>query len=343
MEQNQLDPIENNDIPFNQNCLDSQARLVVESPYPIDQEDDVADYSKPPEDTPKKAPKRKRKLLPIILASIAGLLVLAIVIGLCTNWYGFYGPGAKILSAGKETIAAGSFTVDIFFQVGKSTREYTMQVVFDPDARVLSVLCQEDDGNLGFAIYNGFFINSKKKKTDIREPLDKLFDMFSSGDGSKKSWEERLKDINEELYEQVRDKIDFDKINRCLVRFYRKLNSNQWLEKNAGYSMEKRNNITMYRFEPDTYELLDASLECFRDIFQDEEDFESIQDSLREEKENLNSVDYQISFGIQEDLMTHIGLEIRNTKLITFNLNISDIGSTGIDTDTLAKLLEKAR
>lgn len=300
----------------------------------------------PAEEAQAAPPKKKRKRLPIVLSVIASVLVVAIIAGLLTNWFGFYGPGAKIISAFKNTFEEGNLSIT-FTVNGDASDQITCKLDIDQQRNDLSLVLIKGEDELICAIREGYLIARNISWTgqnsytayNISTYLDAFFE--SSSDGISASMVEKLlKGISPALYEDVCKFVDFDKLDGCLLKLYRKLNSDSWLKKNAGYSQTKANGATVYSFDPDTYDLAHATLECFKKVFRDEGDYDSLQDALSHSKDSLQELDYTVEFEVKDKKLTALGLQVPNH--FELDIRFDCIGSTSIDTASLDALLDKA-
>ena len=68
---------------------------------------------------------------------------------------------------------------------------------------------------------------------------------------------------------------------------FRKLNSNSWLKENVGYQKKKADGVTKHCFAPDTYDFLQASLGFFEPAFRTKDDYEEVEQYLRDDREFL--------------------------------------------------------
>lgn len=296
--------------------------------------------------------KAKRKRWPLVLGIVLGCLVLLIggvvTAGLMTNWFGFYGPMTKIALAGKNTLDSGSFTCIGTITTDSADTTVTVKTQIDPAQRELNMALLSQRGSTIAAVYDGNFIVNYVlacSKTDISSGVDTFFNLAygSSGDGEQ-DWEKTFQEFDDALYNEYKDDIDFEKIDKCLINYFRQLNSNRWLGENAGFSEETRDGVTYYRFSPDLHKLLTASLECFRDIFKNEDTYRKALNYLNDQKTTLKERDFMVCFGIAEDMLVHLELKMdADTGTTAFDLEISDFGSTAVDVAALKKLLDKCK
>lgn len=311
--------------------------------------------------TPSPKPKRKRRriILPIILSVIAVVLVVAIVAGLLTNWFGFYGPAAKIKSAAEKTLKAENFTVvvtssseydydDIFGNDKKvRTKETTYEISIDFEKEDITVVGVDEEGNITSAIYNGYSIyyselSSSYTCYDYSEEIEQIFTLYKCAED--KDFEKLLEEyLDEDEIEEIEEDINLKKLKNAIRSLYFKANNSIWLKENAGYSKESSNGMTVYTFNPDLYTLLDAVLDEFEDVFRDEDDFEELEDILDDERKNLRSNDITVSVGVKKGELAEITWELESDIFSSaVEMKFERIGTTGIDTDTLDSILEQA-
>lgn len=271
------------------------------------------------------------------LCVTAGLLVIALLAGLLTNWFGFYGPAAKVVSASKNMLEAKSFSAQIDLKAGPLSLSGTLQVQIDAEQRSLSAALINEEDEINLAIYQNHLIFSVGFLTyakDISGPLNRFFDMLE--DDQETNWAQLLQDIAPELYGKIEDDLDFDKVDSSMLRLYRKLNSERWLKKNAGWSEEKKDNVTLYRFKPDTAKLLQSSLKCFKKAFRNPDRYDALMKDLAE----AATVDLNIELGLKNDLLDSFRLCANDS--IDISLNFTDIGSTSINERDLERTLKRA-
>lgn len=300
------------------------------------------------------APKKKSKLGLWILAAVASLLVVVVIAGLCTNWFGINGPVAQIASAANKTLNAGSFTVDLNMVMesdssyGDYSREVegTVQVILNPKDRELMMYAEleSDDETAVMAIYDEcviFGAGEYFNKEDISDALDTFFDNYDSK--KELDWEELLNSIDEDLYDEVSEVIDFDKLDKCLSAYAKDLNSEKWLKENAGYSSDKKNGVMLHQFKPKPYKFLNASLSCFEDAFEDDDDFDDLMDDLKDNRSEMNSVGLNLTFGVKSGKLSSFEMEMKQDSNTTkLELQFDKIGKTSIDESELQDLLDKA-
>lgn len=304
------------------------------------------------------APKRKKaKIRTIIMGTVAILMVVVLVAGLLTNWFGLTGPGNRIASAVGKTIDSGSFTVDIEmvmkeeYSDGVDTEkiEGTAQVIFEPDKRELTLYAElESEGEWTVvAIYDGFLIRQNDYncyKTDISDDLDAFFDVYEETASKDFSWEDFLDQImGKGTYDEAQEYVDFDELSQCCADYAKKLNDQKWLKKNAGYSTKKEDGVTKHCFNPDVYVFLDESSDMFEKAFVEEDDFQSLKDELRDNKRGLRDFDVELAIGIKGGKLVELEFEgSADYETLSASMKFKDIGKTDIDEGDLESLFKKA-
>ena len=294
----------------------------------------------------KKTMNKKKRCL-VILGSIALTLVLIVIIGACTNWYGFYGPVGKIAKASYNTVNSQSFTLNGTIQTKSLDTHAIIKVNLLPEDRRLDLSLQTKGGSTLVGIYNdqlliNYGIGASKK--DISRELGIVYDLLAVKEDRSVDWHQVLKSIDSEFYEEYAASIDFDKIDRYLLKFYRKANNDRWLKENAGFSQKEADGIVYYTFTPDLYKFFGATLDCFEGIFTDEQAFDRLHSRLEDRKGSLQKHKFVLCFGIQNDLLVHFNIQT-NTKNGTISLlfDIDQHGNTQVDIDRLEKILKKCK
>ena len=304
----------------------------------------------PAEEAPAEpAPKKKKKALPLILAGIAGLLVIALIIGMCTSWFGLTGPAAQISRAAKKTLKAENFTVDFEMTYDSyystQTISGTASIAIDMEAKDLTLYADIDaDDETGIvAIYDGFLItysDGEYSYEDVSDEIEEIFKAYEEATGDR-SWKDIL---GKDAYNEAKEYINFDVLDGCLSKYIKKINSKKWLEQNAGYSTSKENGVKMHSFAPDIYTFASASLPFFETVFADHDDYEDAQDALEELEDIADNVDITFAIGTKGGKLACLEAAYEmGTYEITFEATFSNIGSTTFDTNELDDLLSDAK
>ncbi len=281
------------------------------------------------------ARKRKRIILPII----AGVVALAFIIGLWTNWFGLYGPGTKIITAVGRTLESETFTVEM--TVDNNTIVY--QVCLDFDREELTVAGFNQKDALVLAIYDGYLILDlgNYQAFDISKSIENFFECYDS------AWdldlEEFLLELDESLFDEINEMVYLDEMEKSLTSLFFKINNNAWLKENAGYSQARVDGMTVYTFEPDVYDLSQKVMEEFEDDFRHEDDYDALMDQLRTHRRTLRQVSLSVSFGVKRGRLVHMECNADGPEFShSIVADITDIGSTHIDKDQLNDILNEA-
>lgn len=297
--------------------------------------------------------KRKKRGLAVTLSVISGLLVMALLTCWLTNFFGFYGPTARIAKCFQDTFVGGNFTVKLTTQLESKTSELTLKIDIDTEHEELTVLALNQEDLIAFSIYDGYFIYSPVVlfslphapssngyyAYNISKYIDKFFEAADSAEDF--DLEELLDSIDKELYDQLEQNVHIDRLENASLQLYRNLNSNAWLKEHTGYSKERVGGVTVYHFEPDLYELCSTVLEGYEDCFRNEEAYDTAVDKLNESKD-LRSADIALSFGIDHGKLVSMQYTQKSEGATnSIQMAFSDVGVTKIDTD-LAKLLDGA-
>lgn len=286
--------------------------------------------------------KTGKRSIAVRAVAVIGAVVLLLAIGWSTNWLGYYGPTTKIMLAAKKTLDKSSFTAQIQLTVGQFDPDpYTLAFSIDPGHRELIMTLADSNGTLQCAIYDGFWIQrtgslGRYQATDISHHLDALFDHAQDLD-----LEELLRAIDEELYLQAREAVDFQKATEYLPALYRQWNQPKFLKEALGMTKEKENGVSCYRFRPDTRQVLTASLACFEEAFLDPDRYEDAVQALEQEGSDHQT---QICFLLSKGYLTGLDIQTQiQERAVKICLRLDQIGSTAIDTAALEDILDRCR
>lgn len=303
-------------------------------------------------------PKAKKRWPLVVLGCACAVLALMIILGMLTNWFGFYGPTTKVILGAKRTVLdAGSFYAVFTAQIDEDSVDGALALELDMDKRHLQMYLEATDGNesMEFAIYDGYTISRRDDVyyyNDISDKLDDFFDSYEDRKDEEFSWEEALENISEDLYDELNDYLNFDKLDKCILTYFRKLNSNSWLKENVGYQKKKADGVTKHCFAPDTYDFLQASLGFFEPAFRTKDDYEEVEQYLRDDREFLEDHTYELEFGIKggklvslrygfEDVYIYDGETYRESQAL--EMEFQNIGKTTINVSDMQTFLEEAR
>lgn len=293
----------------------------------------------------------------VIAAGFAAVLAVVLLAGVATDWFGATGPAARVASAVKNTLTAKNFSVDFEYTYNEY-REYTDEtrgtayIALNPEDRELTVYAELTvDGESGvFAIYDGYYIVSSNHGClgyDISKQLDAYFDAYEEGMSKNGTWEE----LFDKLFPHARQNvIDFNILDECITQYTKKLNSQKWLEENAGYSVEKSSGITKYSLSPDIYGFLKASFTQFEDAFVRSSDYNDLYEELRDLRFGSKHTDTEIVFGVKSGKLTEFSFDISGSyeglicgDEMHIEANFYDVGKTEFNIDELEDMLAEAK
>jgi hypothetical protein len=303
----------------------------------------------PAEETAPEMPtavKMRRRKKGLLLLLIPVVLLLAFVIaGVCTNWFGFYGPGARVFTAAKKTLwDKGSFTaqVDVLF-ANDDHLAGTLTMEIDPDAEVLELLFEgkANDETCKATIHNGYFairVGSDYHYQDINSNLQDFFDNLK--ENKDKSFKETLKDS----YEDIEEHFDVDILLDCLLVYYRKLNSDSWLEEYAGYRKYRAEGQTRYSFDFDMYPFLRESLGYTQEAWVEREEFSTAKKTLQDSRKYLDQFVVELTAGVKFGKLTQLQLNIgEKGETEELTLDFEKVGNTQVDRTTAEDLVKEAK
>ena len=287
--------------------------------------------------------KKKKHGLAITLSSIAAVLIIALLVGWLTNWFGFYGPGAQILNAVENTFTAGSFTSEITITDGDRTEKYYFEMEIDFDNEDLSVVVADNSDQIIFAIYDGYGLyyssyNNCYYKQNLRSQIDQIFETYEST--SELDFEDILEMLDDDYGINCKEIFDVEKLEESAKDMDRNLNSDSWLKQNAGYSKSKENGITVYNFKPNICDLTLATLAEFEDSFEDEDVYLKLTEEAEEHLDDFDDMDFDISIGVANSELSFIDY---SSKTNGIRMDFMNIGTTVIDTSLLKQIMNIAK
>lgn len=289
------------------------------------------------------APKRKPlKTALIILLIIAILLTSLFTAGALTDWFGFYGPGGKIMTASALAMSSGNFTLQIDASVGSFDMD-TLLVKVDADLihRDVTIAAMSKSGIISWAVYDSHLIwrsGLRYQAEDISAQLDRLWDAMDTG--KTPDWEQLIQNINEELAQKLEGIIDYHEITGSLFLLYKRANDTHWLEEHAGLQVQKMFGSTQYRVQPNSYELLRETAACFQSVFLDPQDYQTLQDALSGYRSQLDALRYQVEVNTRWGILSQCRLQTTvGGKDLALQVQILDRSKTQLPEQELSDLL----
>ena len=310
----------------------------------------------PASTTPKHAKKKHNSLFKKILIytgiGFATILTAFVIAGLCTNWFGLYGPLTKIALASLNTWNEQNFTTDYEVEIEGKVYTGTLQYNLDIASESLCVNGTIDVGKTEYivAIYDHQLIVGTEKRVvtkDISQHTEKFITSIKNSKNNEekvKSFQEFWDNLEDDLPDSVKQvleeyDIDYDILGDLLKSFFlKKLNRTSWLKENAGYSYEKQDELKIHRFNVDAQDFINTTLPEFKESFRDKNLYQQAQDDLKNKTDNL---DIKLVFGIKGNELSMLQVEWNKKNSIKLSCQFYEIGSTKIDEDYLSQLLDK--
>lgn len=269
-------------------------------------------------------PRRKKPGKKLVLLAAGALLLLSVVLFVVARSSGSAGPASKIAQAAENTFTADSFAVDFDIQYIDS-QEYifgTLWISYDPKHQDL-ILCGEGmsqssyHGNepFSFAFYNSTVIIG-----DFSEDYDE------SNEYAAIAWDQIAEEWD---YDDLPEKYDFEKLEQCISSFIKKMDDEEWITSNAGYSVESDGSSTSYFFSsPNLSKFATEIVPSFEEFFLDPADYRDWQDSFL--YMGRDGVDTNANFKVKDKDLVNAFFSFSypdGVDSTTFELTFYDIGS----------------
>ena len=271
--------------------------------------------------------------------------------GFLTDWWGLTGPVMQVATAAGDTMEAESMTVDFSLKRSEDdllTGTVTMEI--DHDARDLALLLKITGGDTDVAV--GIYDEQLLYEVDgevggavyIGAELDDFFDDMEEGDSA--SLDEIVESIVDLLLkdDKIRRTVNKDALEDAILSVLYSLNTRSWAKENAGFSEGTRGDMEVLTFQPKFGDLADAVGTELKPAFKDAADYKDFKKWIADNREDLNNtVDLTLEFGIEDDYLTHISLEIaKEEESLSLILDVDQINKTKVDTKALEAMLDRA-
>lgn len=290
-----------------------------------------------------------RKVWLWIAGGSAALLLVLLLIGLSTEWFGLYGPLTKVAMGTKKLADAGNVTVGFSVTAPGDTRvEGTLECCWNLEMRDVSADLQLklNGEDYRFGLVDGHVVwrndRGKAKSADISEELNDLFDAMESESDLDESLAEFLKSVFKTA--GIHKMVDVENAVACLKDGFFRWNRTGWLEENAGFTLEKEDDTACYSFEPKTGKLLLEMMRQFEPAFKDHSDYLDVISGLRELKPQLNE-DYRIDAKLTliDGVLSRIDADVdwKETQ-VSATVRFEEVGTTKVDTTFLRGIKNEA-
>lgn len=284
-----------------------------------------------------------------VLGALAALLLILLVVGLLTDWFGFYGPLTKIAFGAKKLGDAGSTTAQFVVAApGDTQADGTLACSWDLENRVVAadLQLQLNGKTFRYGIVDGHVVwrdsRDRAKSVDISRELDKFFDSLESESDLDESLEELLEAVFKTA--GIHKMVDSGEAVACLKDGFLKWNRTGWLEENAGYSLEREDGTVLHSFEPKTGKLLLEVTKQFEPAFEQRSDYRDVISGLREKKSELSkNYDFELVFGLANGALSMVKVDVDwNGVPVSAKIDLRKIGTTNVDVDFLRQLKTEA-
>lgn len=293
--------------------------------------------------TDKKQPSHNRTA--IVLAIAAAVMLLVLVLCLCLSGSG---PVDKLERATAKTLFAKNFTTVFSMRINGEPFDGNINASVDPDERKLEVYMQLTTFTTEYicGIYDNTFAvctaDNKLRATDVSDRVDAFFDALEKS--GTPDWALLLDIGDTDLYGAINESFDFETLLTCLGNWLNTLNDKEWAEVYAGYSKDREDGVTMYNFNPDPYVLAQQSLPFFETAFRQPQELSDLKAYMEDAKFLFKDGKADFSFGVKGGKLVsaNFDLEYYNSD-ISGSLSFIGIGSTTVDTETIAYYIEEAK
>ena len=303
------------------------------------------------EDVPPAAPVKKSHK-GLVIGIVAAVVVVAVVVaGLLTNWFGLAGGPLDalkdaFLSSANVTDLSADFSASGASDVFPLRVEGSLRAACDAERYMTmlgtaSVQAYGETSTLDIALLRDAVIIGTDG-SPMRYTLDEAVRVPESS--SSEDMEERLEDWKEnnpDLFEELEEKFDTDKLSDCLKDFLARVNTNDWLKEYTDFAVTTENGEKIYTFKPKLSACLQQLLEALRPAFLSEDDYQEASDSLNQLDSSLNAFLATLRFALKNGALSGAELSLI-AEGVTINLRLFDFGSTTVDADAIQQMYDNA-
>lgn len=304
------------------------------------------------------APKNRK--LPLIIGLIAIVAVIAVVIvGLVTDWFGLAAPKPDREEDPEEEqldfFLDDNFTLEFEMDLDGETLEVSAMVELDWDNDDLTVYANAelDGSDYILAIYEGNLIlwDNEYETGYVTAQYADMIELYMKGfqeiirdkDSVHSFWKNLIQSLvcpffNISDISLIVAPDDFDDAIWDMIKL---VPTEDWLEKNAGYSTSRSGKLTLHTFEPDLYELLKALLAIYEDCI-DPDIFNAVSYGLEDNRIDLRNIDVFLEVGMKSGKLTSLECEIgASWNEVELFLEVTKSGKTKIDTAEIEDLINR--
>lgn len=274
-------------------------------------------------------PSRKKPGKKLVFLAAGVLLLLAVVLFVVAHSTGSAGPATKIVQAAENTFTADSFSVDFDIRYIYS-QEYifgTLWISYDPKHQDLTLY---GEGTIDGGHYNNDpFRFAVCDDITILGSYGPTYDSYGNVYGW--SYSGFTQDVIAREYDldELSETYDFEKLEQCVSSFIKKMDDEEWITNNAGYSFESDGASTRYSFSPPNPSRFATKIAPdFEDLFLDPADYEEWLHDLPDELDEL--IDMDVIFEVKEKELVSTYLSVLadgGDVLTTIECTFYDIGA----------------
>ena len=297
----------------------------------------------------------KRKHFGAVIAVILALVLIAgAVIGVLA--LAGNGPANAIGGGLKKVLKSETFNFDVTLDVEGETMNYVGTIEFNPEEYILNVYMDAsytgDDEKVTLCIYDGQAFSVAKDGSDKyyeyaeidEDTMEEFFDYYLEYADLNPNKKDDVLIILEEIDDlsdgELSEIVDLDVLAECITEYVGAHNDKKWLEENAGFSQEKKDGTTYYTYEPNLYELADASLPFFEEAFEDEDVYEEGVELIEDSRGDMKNISLEITFGVKSGYLTSVAMDVEGAQI---EVEFSDFGKAELDYDELDDLASECK
>lgn len=303
------------------------------------------------EDVPPAAPVKKSHT-GLVIGIVAAVVVVAVVVaGLLTNWFGLAGGP---LDALKNAFLSSANVTDLSIDVSIASTNEALPLSVEGSFRAAcdaerymtmlgtaSVQAYGETSTMDAALLRDSIIIGADGSL-MRYTLDEAMRVPESS--SSEDIEERLEDWKEnnpDLFEELEEKFDTDKLSDCLEDFLTRVNTNDWLKEYTDFAVATENGEKIYTFTPKLSVCLKQLLEALRPAFLSEDDYQEALDSLNQQGSLLDACSATLRFALKNGALSGAELSLA-AEGVAINFRLFDFGSTTVDADAIQQMYDNA-
>ncbi len=276
-----------------------------------------------------------------VLIAVAAIVLLVVfwLIPLLTK-----GPTEKILDAFVATSNAESLSADFRvtldgemltgeFDMECSVRDKKANIYLDITMQAIPMeiyLMIEKDGGYAAVVnpMTGKYI--AEKVMDTSEARDFFRSLEQASSNRNKFLEEFAANLNEE-YDDV---LDEEKFVEAMNKLLNKLDKKSTLEEVFDYEKEKEDGVTVHKFQPDLYQLMDTALPILKSAFENKDVYNALKKAMETSKESLQKTEFTVEVGLKGKYLASFVLETTDVQI---EIDLSNVNKTKVKFEKEAK------